>query len=90
MQPSCCCVGLTGRESKKKKWKPSTMEIELTLVINSKTITHKSCMTRCSSRAPLIVAEAINAMHLISIEQQNEEGNTLRNDPSNNLGNFNR
>ena len=28
-------------------------------------------------------------MHVISIEQQNEEGNTLRTDPSNNQGNFN-
>ena len=36
-----------------------------------------------------ILAETINTMHLISIEQQNEEGNTLRTDPSNNQGNFN-
>ena len=37
-----------------------------------------------------ISAEAINTMmRLISIEQQNEEGNTLRIDPSNNQGNFN-
>ena len=34
-----------------------------------------------------ILLEAINTMHLISIEQ-NEEGNTLRTDPSNNQGNF--
>ena len=37
-----------------------------------------------------ILAEAINTMHLISIEQYNEEGNTLRTDPSNNQGIFNR
>ena len=47
-------------------------------------------MARCSPRTPLIVAEAINIMHLIRIEQYNEEGNTLRIDPSNNQGNFNR
>ena len=37
-----------------------------------------------------ILAEAINTMHLISIEKSNEEGNTLRTDPSNNQGNFSR
>ena len=37
-----------------------------------------------------ILAEAINTMHLISIEEQNGEGNALRTDPCNNQGNFNR
>ena len=37
-----------------------------------------------------IFAKAINTMHLISIEQYNEEGNTLRTDPSNNQCSFNR
>ena len=37
-----------------------------------------------------ILAEAINLMHLISIEPWNEERNTLSTDPSNNQGNFNR
>ena len=36
-----------------------------------------------------ILAKAINIMHLISIKQQNEEGNTLRTDPSNNQGKLN-
>ena len=37
-----------------------------------------------------ILAEAINTMmNLISIEQEDEEGNTLRTDPSNSQGNFN-
>ena len=36
-----------------------------------------------------ILAEAINTMHLICIEQ-NEEENTLRIDPSNNQSNFNK
>ena len=35
------------------------------------------------------LAETINTIHLISIEQLNEEGNTLRTDLSNNRGNFN-
>ena len=37
-----------------------------------------------------ILAEAINTMHLVCIEQENEEGNTLNTDPYNNQGNFNR
>ena len=37
-----------------------------------------------------ILTEVVNTMHLISIKQQNGEGNTLRTDPSNNQGNFNR
>ena len=37
-----------------------------------------------------ILFQAINTMHLISIEQQNGERNTLRTDPSNNQGNFDR
>ena len=37
-----------------------------------------------------ILVEAINTMHLISIDPWNEERNTLRTDPSNKQGNFNR
>ena len=38
-----------------------------------------------------ILAEAINTVHLISIEQYLEwRKNTLRTDPPNNQGNFNR
>ena len=37
-----------------------------------------------------ILAEAINTMYQTSIGQENGEGNALRIDPSNNLGNFNR
>ena len=37
-----------------------------------------------------ILVEAINTVHLISIKQQNEEGNTLRTDLSNNQGILNR
>ena len=35
-----------------------------------------------------ILAEAKNTMHLISIKQQNEEGNISRTDPSNDQDNF--
>ena len=35
-----------------------------------------------------ILAEAVNTIHLISIEQQNEEENTLGTQSSNNQGNF--
>ena len=35
-----------------------------------------------------ILAEAKNTMHQISIEQQNEEGNILHTDTSNNQDNF--
>ena len=56
--PARCCVGLQGRNSRKKKRN-----------LSSRAIAHKSWMARCSPRTPLIVAEAINIMHLISIEQ---------------------
>ena len=39
---------------------------------------------------PGILVEAINTMHLFSIEKQNGEGNTLRTDSSNNQDSFNR
>ena len=35
-----------------------------------------------------ILAEAVNTIHLISIEQQNEEENTSGTQSSNNQGNF--
>ena len=83
------CVGLRRRNSRNKEWNSSARQNRLTIVTNSREIAHKSWMARCSPRSR-ILAEAINTMHLISIEQQNEEGNTLHTDPSNNQGSFNR
>ena len=42
-----CCVDLRGRNSRNKKQNPSTRQIGLTLVINSRAITLKSQMARC-------------------------------------------
>ena len=48
----CCCVGLSGRNSRNKKWDSSTRQTGLTFVVNSWAIAHKSWITRCSLRAP--------------------------------------
>ena len=74
-----CCVVLRGMKSRNKEWNSSTRQIGLTLAIN--------CRVIATSRSG-ILAKAINAVHLISIEQWKGEGNTLYTDPSNNQGNF--
>ena len=64
--PTCCCVGLMGRNSRNKKWNLSTRQTWLTLVINRREIVHKSCIARCSHCFPGFQPKQTQCNYLVS------------------------